>query len=83
MMDDGCFEAAPALYWSEFNKGYMKKPHIERFLTHDIYISPLEMVSANQNEDRGRIVLATPPCARCSSAQRVQHTDALSFNGSL
>jgi hypothetical protein len=35
---------APALYWSEFNQGYMKKPHIERFLTHDIYISPLEMV---------------------------------------
>jgi cytochrome c-type biogenesis protein CcmF len=38
------FEAAPTLYWSEFNQGYMKKPHIERFLTHDIYISPLEMV---------------------------------------
>jgi cytochrome c-type biogenesis protein CcmF len=38
------FEALPAMYWSEFNQGYMKKPHIERFLTHDIYISPLEMV---------------------------------------
>ena len=38
------FQARPAMYWSEFNKGYMKKPHIERFLTHDIYISPLEMV---------------------------------------
>src|SRR5437773_11333753 len=38
------FEAAPALYWSEFNQGYMKKPHIERFLTHDVYISPLEIV---------------------------------------
>ena len=41
---EGKFEAAPALYWSEFNQGYMKKPHIERYLTHDIYISPLEMV---------------------------------------
>lgn len=39
------FEALPAMFWSEFNKGYMKKPHIERFLTHDIYISPLDMVS--------------------------------------
>ena len=40
------FEAEPALYWSEFNQGYMKKPHIERFVTHDLYISPLEMVGA-------------------------------------
>jgi cytochrome c-type biogenesis protein CcmF len=38
------FEALPAMYWSEFNQAYMKKPHIERFLTHDVYISPLEMV---------------------------------------
>ena len=38
------FEAAPALYYSAFNQGYMKKPHIERFLTHDVYISPLEKV---------------------------------------
>jgi cytochrome c-type biogenesis protein CcmF len=41
------FEAAPALYWSEFNQGYMKKPHIERFLTHDIYLSPLEIVGSD------------------------------------
>ena len=41
---EGRFEASPALYWSAYNQGYMKKPHIERFLTHDIYISPLEMV---------------------------------------
>ncbi|MBI3540211.1 MAG: cytochrome c biogenesis protein CcsA, partial [Candidatus Eisenbacteria bacterium] len=41
---EGKFEARPALFWSEFNQGYMKKPHIERFLTHDIYISPLEIV---------------------------------------
>jgi cytochrome c-type biogenesis protein CcmF len=41
------FEALPALYWSDFNQGYMKKPHIQRFLTHDVYISPLEMVGEN------------------------------------
>ncbi|HEY3215206.1 MAG TPA: cytochrome c biogenesis protein CcsA [Candidatus Eisenbacteria bacterium] len=44
------FEARPALYWSEFNQGYMKKPHIERFLTHDVYISPLEMVGGDAAE---------------------------------
>ncbi len=40
---EGRFQASPYMYWSEFNKGYMKKPHIERFVTHDIYISPLDM----------------------------------------
>ncbi len=40
----GGFEASPALYWSDFNQAYMKKPHIQRYLTHDVYISPLEMV---------------------------------------
>jgi cytochrome c-type biogenesis protein CcmF len=38
------FEARPYMFWSEFNQGYMKKPHIERFVTHDIYISPLDVV---------------------------------------
>ncbi len=40
---EGRFEATPALYWSEFNQGYMKKPHVERYLTRDVYISPLEL----------------------------------------
>jgi len=38
------FQALPAMYWSDYSQGYMKKPHIERFVTHDLYISPLEMV---------------------------------------
>ncbi len=38
------FQARPAMYWSEFNQGYMKKPYIERYVTHDLYISPLDMV---------------------------------------
>ncbi len=42
------FEALPIMYWSEFNQGYMKKPHIERFLTHDLYISPLERVGEDK-----------------------------------
>jgi cytochrome c-type biogenesis protein CcmF len=40
----GGFEARPALYWSDYNQAYMKKPHIQRYLTYDLYISPLEMV---------------------------------------
>jgi cytochrome c-type biogenesis protein CcmF len=44
------FEAEPALYWSEYNQGYMKKPHIERFLTHDVYISPLDMVGGDREQ---------------------------------
>ncbi len=40
------FTAHARFFWSEYNQGYMKTPHIERFLTHDIYISPLEMVGA-------------------------------------
>ncbi len=47
---EGRFEATPALYWSEFNQGYMKKPHVERYLTHDVYISPLEMVDEEDAE---------------------------------
>ena len=48
---EGRFQASPRLYWSEFNQGYMKKPHIERFLTHDVYISPLEMVGEEQEQN--------------------------------
>ncbi len=45
------FAALPSLYWSEFNQGYMKKPHIERFLTHDVYISPLDLVGENPQDN--------------------------------
>src|SRR5262245_9687295 len=38
------FEARPRLYFSQFNQGMMKNPHIERFALYDVYISPLEMV---------------------------------------
>ena len=46
------FQALPYMFWSEFNQGYMKKPHIERFITHDIYISPLDM-SGEEPSTRG------------------------------
>jgi len=47
--DRGNFEASPALYWSEYNQGYMKKPHIERYLSYDLYISPLDMVGLDRD----------------------------------
>ncbi len=55
---DKAFEATPALYWSEYNQGYMKKPHIERFLTHDLYISPLEVAGQDEDAAAGAIWLS-------------------------
>ena len=47
---EGNFKALPAMYWSEFNQGYMKKPHIERYLMYDLYIAPLDMVGDDPSE---------------------------------
>jgi cytochrome c-type biogenesis protein CcmF len=58
---EGRFEATPGLYWSAFNQGYMKKPHVERYLTHDVYISPLELEAAEggaEGESGGAVWLA-------------------------
>ncbi|MCC6349958.1 MAG: cytochrome c biogenesis protein CcsA [Candidatus Eisenbacteria bacterium] len=41
---EGRYTANAHFYWSDYNQSYMKNPHIERFLTHDIYISPLDIV---------------------------------------
>ena len=41
---DRNFTARAHFFWSEYNQGYMKNPHIERFAEKDLYISPLEMV---------------------------------------
>jgi cytochrome c-type biogenesis protein CcmF len=41
---DRNFTARARFFWSEYNQGWMKNPHIERFVTKDLYISPLEMV---------------------------------------
>lgn len=40
-------------YWSDYNQSYMKNPHIERFLTHDIYIAPLDMVGGGGSQAGG------------------------------
>jgi len=49
--DKDTYQATPALYWSDFNQGYMKKPYIRRYLTHDVYISPLEMVGEDARQN--------------------------------
>ncbi len=50
------FEARPVLYFSEFNQGVMRNPHVERFLTHDVYISPIELKEGGESGDQ--VVLA-------------------------
>ena len=37
------FTALPVLYFSEFNQSVMRNPHVERYITHDVYISPIEL----------------------------------------
>jgi cytochrome c-type biogenesis protein CcmF len=41
------FTARARFFWSEYNQGWMKNPHIERFIAEDVYISPLEMVGGD------------------------------------
>ncbi len=52
---EGKFTANAHFYWSDYNQSYMKNPHIERFLTHDVYISPLDMVGGGQGGDEGGV----------------------------
>ena len=47
----GSFEATPALYWSDYNRGYMKKPYIQRYITHDLYISPLDLAGNDPTDN--------------------------------
>jgi cytochrome c-type biogenesis protein CcmF len=43
------FQAETPIWYSEFNRGMMRNPHVERFLVSDLYISPIEVVEANRN----------------------------------
>ncbi len=43
------FEALPVIYYSEFNRGMMRNPHVERFLARDLYISPVEVLEADRD----------------------------------
>ena len=35
------------LYFSDFNQSVMRNPHVERFWSHDVYISPIELKTAD------------------------------------
>jgi cytochrome c-type biogenesis protein CcmF len=47
---DRNFTAHARFFWSDYNQGWMKNPHIERFLAKDVYISPLEMVGQDPDQ---------------------------------
>jgi cytochrome c-type biogenesis protein CcmF len=46
--DGRAFEAQPVIYFSAFNQGMMRNPHVERGVTQDLYIAPIELQSGEQ-----------------------------------
>jgi cytochrome c-type biogenesis protein CcmF len=40
------FEARAPIWYSEYNRAVMREPHVERFWDGDLYISPVEVLSA-------------------------------------
>jgi cytochrome c-type biogenesis protein CcmF len=42
------FEAAPRLYYSEYNQGVMREPHIKVLPLKDLYLSPMEVQGGAQ-----------------------------------
>ncbi len=52
-------EARPRFYWSEYSRGYMRKPAIEKGLFYDLYISPINHSRASEAQaEPGVVVLA-------------------------
>jgi cytochrome c-type biogenesis protein CcmF len=50
---DDFFMAYPRFYWSEFNQGFMRKPHVHKTAFYDIYVAPEEHYAEGENpEDR-------------------------------
>jgi cytochrome c-type biogenesis protein CcmF len=47
------YMAHPRYYWSEFNQGFMRKPHIHRTPLFDVYVAPEEHFAPGENpQDR-------------------------------
>jgi cytochrome c-type biogenesis protein CcmF len=46
--DGRAFEAQPVIYYSAFNQGMMRNPHVERGATQDLYIAPIELKSGEE-----------------------------------
>jgi len=45
------YMAYPRYYWSEFNQGFMRKPHVQKTLFYDIYIAPEEHYAPGEDPD--------------------------------
>lgn len=50
------YEAAPIMYYSEFNQGIMRNPDIVPFLTKDIYISPISYDDGSSSNSEGTTI---------------------------
>lgn len=51
------YDAEMKYYWSEYNRSYMRNPHVYNRLIEDIYISPLQRFKNKHNmEGKGKIV---------------------------
>ena len=48
-------EANAKFYWSEFNQAYMRNPSVHNFWLKDLYISPIQLVPADESE-QGHLV---------------------------
>lgn len=48
------YQAAPVMYYSEFNQGIMRNPDIVPFLTKDIYISPISYDDGTSANSQGQ-----------------------------
>ncbi len=50
-------EASPKFYWSEFNKAFMRNPSVHNLWIKDLYISPIQVIPADQTISASQITL--------------------------
>ena len=46
--NDDYFVALPKFYYSDYTRSYMHTPYVRNYLTHDLYIAPLQLVPSDQ-----------------------------------
>jgi cytochrome c-type biogenesis protein CcmF len=49
------FVANPKFYWSEFNQAYMRNPSVHNLWVKDVYVSPIQVIPAEENEQAKEI----------------------------
>ncbi|MBW1765099.1 MAG: cytochrome c biogenesis protein CcsA, partial [Deltaproteobacteria bacterium] len=50
-------EAEPKFYWSEFNQAYMRNPSVHNLWLKDLYISPIQLIPAEDTRDGATVAL--------------------------